>query len=361
MSGAKATSLDGGAERAADARDDDEDNDGFSNIVVVLCRPQGAQNVGSVARAMANFGLSELRLVSPRETVTTEWEDTVTSYAVFATGVLESAKTYADMRDAVRDCCLVVGTAATSRKGVESLSPRKAAELLGTTASSGSGRVALVLGNERHGMSEEEVALCNHTISIQTASAGPRPTTTEDVTSLNLSHAAAILFYDIFCFLKVSQGSLMERPKQSTRSSRLLRFEQKLKLKEYLVRARRRLDIGPDVSPSQKKEDEKSLHSLVATNTLTARDASTLFSIAQRVLALRAAAGREADLGEALARTLPASEGVTQESGGHDRAIKAMVHDIVPGLRLSKEELGWLANQAGSEACSQESESQTKT
>ena len=324
----------------------------LDDVAVVLCRPQGAQNVGAVARSMANFGLSDLRIVSPRQTVTDEWGDgkIVENYAVFATDVLDSTRFYEELREAVGDCGIVLGTGATSRKGLVALSPGAAADLMRQTleeneeggddddgdeasSSSSSSKVALVLGNERFGLSTEEVRLCSHTINIQTdvpSKTKNKSTGDHSRSSLNLSHAAAIFFYEIFRSFKRSSGDLREVPEQSTKPAKAMPLRAKMELKDLLFRCRRSLDVGDAIAEHQLKDDEESLLSLVARNALSARDASVLFQIGKRVEAL--CGGSE---GSALGGLLAAEMDV-------ENGVASSLKQVAPNLSLSKEELRWL-------------------
>ena len=97
----------------------------LKNICIVLVEPQGARNIGSVARAMANFAMSELRLVRPQ---TDHLQEEARQMAVKAGTILEQARLYADLQTALTDCHCVFGT--TRRLGkyrVDILNPDDAA------------------------------------------------------------------------------------------------------------------------------------------------------------------------------------------------------------------------------------------
>lgn len=152
---------------------------------VVLVEPIYEGNVGSVARAMKNFGFADLVLVRPCKI-----EDFGLAMASHAKDIIEGAKVVAAIEDAVAGANLVVGSTgvrghSTNRHlRVPSLSPAELAERLqGTT-----GVVALLLGKEDDGLSREELVACDIVTSIPTSSEYP---------IMNLSHAAAILFYEL--------------------------------------------------------------------------------------------------------------------------------------------------------------------
>lgn len=151
---------------------------------IVLCGTTHPGNIGAAARAMKTMGLDQLHLVDPKAGIFPSEE--ASARAVSATDVLDSAQVHETLLEAVRDCHLVVGTTARERHvGPPVLSPRafcaQAQDL------SGGGRVALVFGRERTGLTNEEVDLCQRLIRIPTH---------EAFASLNLAAAVQICCYE---------------------------------------------------------------------------------------------------------------------------------------------------------------------
>ncbi len=167
----------------------------LSDIVIVLSRPSEPGNVGAVCRAMKNMGLSRLRIVAPETEAGTLDADVVRARAVHAADVYEAAATFADLRSATADCSLIVGT--TRRRGKKrkdfSVSPHKLALFLRDRP----GRAAIVFGNERTGLEEEELAVCNLASHVPVDDVFP---------SLNLSHAVQIYAYELFLALGRPEG-----------------------------------------------------------------------------------------------------------------------------------------------------------
>lgn len=156
----------------------------LDRVRVVLVRPKSSGNVGSVARAMKNFGVSDLALVAPRRYRRSAAE----AMAVHAADLLASSRRHAALAEAVADCAWVVGT--TCRPGAyrrRPLTPQAAASEIVSTARSQ--RVALVFGPEDHGLSNADLKLCHEIVTIPTHSAYP---------SLNLSQAALLCLYEVF-------------------------------------------------------------------------------------------------------------------------------------------------------------------
>ncbi|MCW1381792.1 RNA methyltransferase [Novosphingobium sp. KCTC 2891] len=149
--------------------------------VIVLVRPQLGENIGKAARAMLNFGLTEMRLVSPRD----GWPNpSAGPAAAGADVVLERAQVFTTLADAVSDCSHVYATTVRKR-GVSKpvLTPEQAAKDIVLAQ----GRSALVFGPERSGLETDDVALAR---AIVTA-----PINAE-FGSLNLAQAVILCAYE---------------------------------------------------------------------------------------------------------------------------------------------------------------------
>jgi tRNA/rRNA methyltransferase len=153
-------------------------------VRIVLIEPRGAFNIGSVARIMKNMGFEDLALVNP----VPFHNDDGYKGAVGARDVVNGAKLFTSVADAVAGANLVVGTTRRAGKlrkitcGAEEL-PGRVFPLLGT------GRVSILFGREESGLTTSEAALCNLLVSI---------TANPDFPSLNLSHAVAIVCYELY-------------------------------------------------------------------------------------------------------------------------------------------------------------------
>lgn len=156
----------------------------IENIVVVLVEPQGPLNIGSVCRAMMNFGFSDLRLVNPSAD---HLHDDARRMAVKAGSLLEGAALYDGLEDALRDCHLALATTRRFGKYREDfLHPDEAAEYL--LPWSEKGKVALVFGREDKGLTTEELDLCQRLITIPTH---------DQLPSMNLAQSVVLCLYEI--------------------------------------------------------------------------------------------------------------------------------------------------------------------
>jgi TrmH family RNA methyltransferase len=150
-------------------------------VRVVLVRPRDPNNIGAVARAMKNFGFRDLWVVSPYPTT---WEQMKS--APHAMDVVEAAQVVSSLDEAIADCNLVIGTGDTRRAGDEDklITPRQLSERL----QSASYRVALLFGNEKSGLNNEDLSRCHTLMAI--------PTQT-DCPSMNLGQAVAVCLYEL--------------------------------------------------------------------------------------------------------------------------------------------------------------------
>jgi tRNA/rRNA methyltransferase len=156
----------------------------LANIRIVLVRPRGSGNIGSVARAMKNMGQSELAIVGKART-RSFW---ARAMAVHGREILENAKVRNSLREAIADCTLVIGT--TCRSGLyrkHSRSPRELAPDI--LAAAQTGKVALIFGPEDHGLSNKDIEHCQYLMTIPTH---------PDYQSLNVAQAAVICLYELY-------------------------------------------------------------------------------------------------------------------------------------------------------------------
>jgi len=154
--------------------------------VIILVEPQLGENIGATARAMANFGLSRLRLVAPRQ----PWpNDKARMMAAGADAILDSAELYDSLPAAIADCTFVL--AATARAHDQAKPVVGAAEataLLAPRVASGE-TVAVVFGRERNGLENDEIALADYILTLPVNPA---------FASLNLGQAVVIVGYEWF-------------------------------------------------------------------------------------------------------------------------------------------------------------------
>jgi tRNA/rRNA methyltransferase len=148
----------------------------IEDVVIVLVRPKVPGNIGSAARGMKVMGLDELRLVRPE---TDHLAHDARWLAYGSEDVLESARLFDDIPSAIADCSIKVAT--THRSGRRRQVTKSLGEYAPEVAALRDGtRVAVVFGNEEHGLSNDELALCDFALTVPQAVEYP---------SLNLAQA----------------------------------------------------------------------------------------------------------------------------------------------------------------------------
>ena len=156
----------------------------LDRVEIVLVSPRNPLNIGAAARAMANFGFSRLSVAAP---YAPHWREARS--AVGAPKLLQNAVECANLAEAVANCTLVAGTGTlTYRKpeqpvvSLPDLAPLAAREL------ARGGRIALVFGPEKHGLTREDLSWCQILVEIPTDARQP---------SMNLGQAVAVCLYEL--------------------------------------------------------------------------------------------------------------------------------------------------------------------
>jgi tRNA (cytidine32/uridine32-2'-O)-methyltransferase len=168
------------------------------NIRIVLIKTWHPGNIGAVARAMKNMGLSQLYLVDPVDFPSEE----ATSRSGQATDILDNAVIVPSLTEAINDCSLVIGTSARDRSiSLPALTAEQCAEKAITEQQAAP--VAIVFGRERMGLLNEEIQQCHFQVNID---ANP------DYPVLNLSQAVQIICYELF---KSASNTKPGEPEQS--------------------------------------------------------------------------------------------------------------------------------------------------
>jgi len=155
-------------------------------LAVVLVSPKTSGNVGAAARAMLNMGADDLRIVAPR----CDYKDSASrAMAVHAAPLLERAQVYTELKDAIQDCDLVVGTSARVRADLAP--PQHPAQVRPLVR--GADLTALVFGPEESGLNNADLELCRVIMQVPTAA----------YASLNLAQAVLLSCYE---FLQSESG-----------------------------------------------------------------------------------------------------------------------------------------------------------
>lgn len=151
---------------------------------IILCEPQLGENIGAAARAMANFGLWDLRLVAPRD----GWPNKRAVVAASrADHVIEKVRVFDTVEEAIADLSLIFATTARRRElATLVVGPDEAANQLATHIASGAG-AGILFGRERWGLNNKEIALADCVVTLPVE---------EAFASLNIAQAVLVLAYE---------------------------------------------------------------------------------------------------------------------------------------------------------------------
>ena len=165
--------------------------EGRNGPIIILVRPQLGQNIGKAARAMLNFGLTEMRLVAPRD----GWPNPDAGPAASgADVVLEQAQVFATVEEAIADCAIVFASTVRRRDLVK---PAVGPEDMARDMHACAGRSAILFGPERSGLESDDVALATKIVTVPI---------NPEFGSLNLAQAVILLAYEW------SRGSSLAQP-----------------------------------------------------------------------------------------------------------------------------------------------------
>lgn len=163
----------------------------LNKVFIVLSRPDESRNIGSACRAMANNDITHLRIVGKKSDYDIEQ---IYRLAIHADYIFDSAEFFNSITEATKDCSIAAGTTrrrGQNRKG-KLLLPEEFAEIAknqtGKNEKDGA-NIAVVFGNERTGLTDEELKECTLGVTIPSSNS---------FGSLNLSHAVQIISYHLF-------------------------------------------------------------------------------------------------------------------------------------------------------------------
>jgi TrmH family RNA methyltransferase len=179
----------------------------FDHLRVVLVDARNPLNIGAAARAMSNFGVRRLRVVNPYQLAFREARS-----AMGAAKLLADAEQYPTLAEAVADCTLVVGTTAVGHRELQHPLRRLQGGARVIRKSLVSGKVALLFGSEKFGLSNQDLSHCHWLMTI--------PTRTEH-SSMNLGQAVAVCLYELSRPRKVPRVKEKKTPASVAETERI--------------------------------------------------------------------------------------------------------------------------------------------
>jgi TrmH family RNA methyltransferase len=218
---------------------------------VILCRPENPENIGLIARNMKNAGFNDLRLVG-----ISSFEKKTFVTAVHAREILENARFYQGVSDAIENLDVIFAATAKARKNYSLLHMEEALDKMSDFT--GTTKIGLLFGNERTGLTSEELLHSNFRFKIPQA--GNQP-------SYNLASAVLITLFSIFS----SQLSGLD----DTCDPPLSRKEQEACIKRILLN----LEIKGFIHETNKNHVEEMVYDLFGRLTMTAEDRNLLLAL----------------------------------------------------------------------------------
>ncbi len=232
----------------------------FDRICVVLVATRNPLNLGAAARAMSNFGFSDLRVVNPYEVAFREARS-----AVGAEELLANATEYQSVAAAVADCTLVVGTTAVNHRDLQQTvrTPAQGARLIRRRLAKPADRVALLFGSEKRGLSNPDLDHCHWLMRIPAR---------EPHSSMNLGQAVAVCLYELV------------RDPQAPISSEKSQYAAAGEAERITTRLFTLLNASGYVNPKTASATEQKVRRLVRRLNLEARDAEVLLGMLRQIL-----------------------------------------------------------------------------
>jgi tRNA/rRNA methyltransferase len=237
---------------------------GLEGPIVVLVEPQLAENIGTSARAMANFGLRRLRLIAPRED---PLSPRARAAASGADQILEQALQYPSLKAAIADCQWVFATTAREHDQAKSvITPQAAADDMVRHIAAGEA-VAVIFGRERNGLENHEVGLADRIVTFPVNPA---------FASLNLAQAVLLVGYE--WFKRATNDALPIAPRRSsTRAA-------KQQLLSFFVDLERELEQVEFFRPPEKRGTMViNLRNIFTRMELTRQDLRTLHGVVMAI------------------------------------------------------------------------------
>ncbi len=234
----------------------------ITNITIILVEPEHSSNVGAFCRAMKNFDFSRLILLKPKcKKCKTDLK--AVKRAKHAIDVLKNAKIInKTLKKIMPEFDLVIGT--TAKLGSDYNIPRSpiSAEQLAEKLKGVQGSIAIVFGREGEGLHNDEIEQCDFVVSVPSSKKYP---------ALNISHAAAVIFYELFRKTK--------KPKVASHI-RLAGQNEKRILLELVIKTLDKMDFATE----EKRRTQKQLwKKVIGKSLLTKREMSTMCGFLRKI------------------------------------------------------------------------------
>jgi len=233
-----------------------DDTDIYENIYIVFVEPESSGNIGFIARTMANFGLKNLVLINP-----SELEKEAYYYAMHAKFIVENVEIYKSLNDFLmfKKINFVIGS--TGKPGGSynlsriAITPSELSEIINFN-----NKIAIIFGREGNGLNNDEIRLCDVIVSIPT---------NEDYPIMNVSHAVAIILYELF--------------KDRNKFSGIGLIEANSIEKEYLISDLKEIIKTLNLPEHKQKTNLQTFKNIINRAFITGREAHTLKGLFRKI------------------------------------------------------------------------------
>jgi tRNA C32,U32 (ribose-2'-O)-methylase TrmJ len=331
-------------------------------VSFVLCAPEGPLNVGAAARVIQNFSLpSSLRVVRPSASVLRDDDDGASAprlhedaykFAVHAKWMLDDCCARGEsVLEAVAEASLVVATTARPRENLPLLTLGAACEKMRDEIARG-GKCAILFGNERTGLTNEELELAEFGVSIPTSatvgtsamarrnkySGGAGVDGSQTATSLNLGMAVGVVAYELFSQVHAVREDDETKSIGGFNQPHRLTVGERAALIDDVVAARRAVDVFADVDAEEDvifaEKERRAITAVLSSGPIATRDATPIFMLARRARALARLADPNALVADAARAYARANGGAVPST----KSLNAYIRETL-GISLTKREL----------------------
>lgn len=227
---------------------------------VILLEPEYEGNIGSIARAMKNFGLNELWIVNPK----TDIGDESIAFAMHAKDILNNAKIVKEIGLALKGCSYVAGTTSISaRRPGNLLRIAITPEVFAKSVLKSKGKIGLIFGRESKGLSNEELSICDLVVTIPANSR---------YKTLNIANASTIIFYELF--------------KTRRNKTQVSRLESSSEDRNRLLKLFNYITTKTDMSENRKKLANRAFSNIISRSIASSREVTLMIGVLRKILYL---------------------------------------------------------------------------
>lgn len=234
---------------------------------IIFVRPQMGENIGFSARSMSNFGLTDLRIISPEDSLQQDFIKKALVTAKKASSVISSLKMFENLSDCLEDINYAYAVTGRSRDLLKALNPPKVA--FKKMEKSANIKTAFIFGPENNGLSNQDLSLANELLIIPTV---------EEYSSMNLAQAVSVICYEWYnlVYLKDKEFPDFEKERKTATKGELTEFfedlESKLKKNDFFIK-----------TPEKEEKMKLNIRNIFSRHEITSQELRTLRGIIKNI------------------------------------------------------------------------------